>query len=103
MDKAVNYQGINGEDHRFTLADMTNLRALPQRGGVVVVVRGPQEPIYISDAASIRGVLTDAGIWHRAKHEFGAAGVYLLASGNADWCRNVAESLRSKYRPAMNG
>jgi len=103
VDKAYNYQGSNGEEHRFTLADMTNPRALPQRGGVVVIVRGPQEPVYISDASSIRGLLSEAGIWHRAKHEFGAAGVYLLASGNTDWCRNVAENLRDRYRPTMNG
>lgn len=101
MDKAINYQGLNGEEHRFTLADMTNPKAFAARGGVVVIVRDPSEPVYISDTLSIRNLLI-SGLWQRAQHDFGAAGVYLLPSGNSDWCRNVAQNLRAKYAPKMN-
>lgn len=101
MDKAFNYQGQNGEEHRFTLADMTNPRALPLRGGVVVIARESSEPVYISDTLSIQDLLI-SGTWHRARHEFKAAGVYLLPSGNSDRCRSVAENLRARYAPVMN-
>ena len=102
MEKALNYQGLNGEDHRFSLADMSNPRALSQRGGVVVIVRNPAEPIYIADTASIRGLLADGGMWQMAQSDHGATGVYLLPSGNGDWCRAVANNLRARYTPVMN-
>lgn len=102
MDKAYNYQGLNGEDHRFSLADMSNPRALPQRGGVVAIVRTPEEPIYFADTPSIRGLLSEAGMWQIAQREFGATAVYLLPSGNGDWCRAVADNLRARYTPVMN-
>ncbi len=101
MDKAFNYQGLNGEEHRFTLADMTNPRALPLRGGVVVIARESSEPVYISDTLSIQNLLI-SGTWHRARNEFSGAGVYLMPSGNSDWCRNVAQNLRARYAPKMN-
>ena len=102
MDHAYNYQGLNGEDHRFALADMSNLRALPQRGGLVAIVRSPSEPVYIADTASIRGLLAEAGMWRLAQQDHGATGVYMLPSGNGDWCRSVANSLRARYTPVMN-
>lgn len=102
MDKAYNYQGLNGEDHRFALADMSNPRALPQRGGVVAIVRSPSEPVYIADTVSIRALLADGGMWQLAQRDHGATGVYLLPSGNDDWCRAVAINLRARYTPVMN-
>jgi len=101
VDKAFSYQGQNGEEHRFILADMTNPKAFASRGGVVVIVRDSSEPVYIADTSSIRNLLI-SGIWQRAQNDFGAKGVYLLSSGNGDWCRSVAENLRARYAPTMN-
>jgi hypothetical protein len=81
---------------------MSNPRALPQRGGVVVIVRSPTEPVYISDTASIRSLLADASVWRIAQQDHGATGVYLLPSGNGSWCMTVAQNLRAKYTPVMN-
>jgi hypothetical protein len=102
VDKAYNYQGLNGEDHRFALADMTNPRALPSRGGVIAIVRSPSDPVYIADTASVRAILIDAGLWRIAQQEHGAKGVYLLTSGNEDWRQSVAQNLRARYSPVMN-
>lgn len=102
MEKAVTYQGLNGEDHRFTRADMTNFKALPRGGGVVVVARDSSEPVYIAEAHCVWELLTQAGIWHRAQHDFGATAVYVIPSRNSNWCRNVADNLRNRYSPPMN-
>lgn len=102
MEKAVNYQGLNGEDHRFGRVDMTNLKALPQRGGVVVIAKDEPEPLYIADAASVRDLFMRTDIWRRAQREYGAEGVYVSASGNSEWCISAARNLRERYRPKMN-
>ncbi|HVU22021.1 MAG TPA: hypothetical protein VHE09_14920 [Rhizomicrobium sp.] len=102
MDEAVNYQGLNGEDHRFRRVDMTNLKALPQRGAVVVITKREPEPVYIADAASVRDLFMRTDIWRRAQREYGAQSVYVSASGNNDWCISAARNLRERYRPKMN-
>jgi hypothetical protein len=102
MEKAVSYQGLNGEAHRFALIDMTNLRGLPQRGGVVVITKHEPEPVYIADAASVRDLFMRTDIWKRAQREYGAEGVYVSSSANSDWCNSAARNLRERYRPKMN-
>lgn len=102
MEKAVNYQGLNGEAHRFMLMDMTNLRGLPQRGGVVVISKSEPEPVYIADVASVRDLLMRTDVWKRAQREHGAEGVYVSSSANSDWCLSAARNLRERYQPKMN-
>ncbi len=102
MQKAVSYQGLNGQDHHFSLVDMTNLRGLPQRGGVVIITKREPEPVYIADAASVRDLFMLTDIWRRAQREYGAEGVYVSASANSEWCINAARDLRERYQPKMN-
>jgi hypothetical protein len=102
LEKAVYYQGRNGEDHRFAPLDMTNPRALPERGGVVVIAKGSGDPLYIADTPSVRELLSRTDVWRRAQQEHGADGAYVSASTNAEWCRSTARDLREHYEPPMN-
>jgi len=98
---AVFYDGHDGQTYRFVPIDMSNQRALPSGGGVILIaIQGM--PVYISWAAGISEYVRRADIWNAARSHHGATQLYVIPSGNVPWCQTAATSLRARYKPAMN-
>jgi hypothetical protein len=103
VTNSIVYDGLNGEAYRFLAIDMSDQRALPVRGGVIVVAKDKQTPVYIGYASSIQTHVTRANLWNTARHAHGATHVYVLPSGNASWCQSAVDNLTARYKPVMNG
>ena len=96
------YHGLNGEAYRFSAIDISNQRALPICGGLIVVAKEGEAPVYIGYASSIRERMIVANLWNDARHGHGASRIYVLPSGNMSWGEKAANNLRARYKPAMN-
>ncbi|HEY0104488.1 MAG TPA: hypothetical protein VGB91_00280 [Rhizomicrobium sp.] len=56
MSGGYSYQGTSGDHYHFDLVDMSNYRALPWSGGVLVFAEYTPEPLQIMDTANVYGV-----------------------------------------------
>lgn len=102
MKASIFYEGANGEACRFLGINMSDQRALPNRGGLIVIAKEDDTPVYIACASSIQTHMTVSNLWNIARQTHGATQVYVLPSGNMPWCERAANNLRARYKPALN-